>query len=70
MTLSQGRRASAHVAYAEAVAIPNQDRTEFMALMHKALAVDLEADPEHRLMNIIAQRRARWLLEHIDELFF
>ena len=49
LTLSQGRRASAHVAYAEAVAIPNQDRTEFMALMHKALAVDLEADPEHRL---------------------
>jgi hypothetical protein len=40
-----------------------------MALLHKALAVDLEADPEHRLMNLIAQRRARWLLERIDELF-
>jgi predicted anti-sigma-YlaC factor YlaD len=69
LTLSQGRRASVHVAYAEAVAIPNQDRTAFTALMHKALAVDLEADPEHRLMNVIAQRRARWLLERIDELF-
>jgi hypothetical protein len=59
LRLSQGRRASVHVAYAEAVAIPNQDRTEFMALMHKALAIDLAADPEHRLMNIVAQRRAR-----------
>ena len=69
LTLSQGRRASIHVAYAEAVALPNQDRTAFMALMHKALAVDLEAHPEHRLMNLIAQRRARWLLERVDELF-
>lgn len=69
LRLSHGRRASLHVAYAEAVAIPNQDRAEFMALMHKALAVDPDADPEHRLMNVITQRRARWLLEHIDELF-
>jgi predicted anti-sigma-YlaC factor YlaD len=69
LTLSQGRRASVYVVYAEAVAIPKQDRTEFMALLHKALAIDLDADPEHRLMNLIAQRRARWLLERIDELF-
>lgn len=69
LRLSHGQRASVYVAYAEAVALPNQDRTAFMALMHKALAVDLEADPEHRLLNTIAQRRARWLLERIDELF-
>jgi len=69
LTLSQGHRASVYLAYAEAVAIPNQDRTEFMALLHKALAIDPDADPEHRLLNVIAQRRARWLLEHLDELF-
>ena len=69
LTLSHGRRASVHVAYAEAVALPNQDRAAFVALMHKALAVDLEADPEYRLLNMIAQRRARRLLERIDELF-
>jgi len=69
LTLSQGRRASVYVAYAEAVAVPNQDRTAFMALLHKALAVDLDAAPAHRLLNLIAQRRARWLLEHMDELF-
>ena len=55
---------------AEAVAVPNQDREAFEALMDKALAVDTEADPRNRLMNVLAQRRARWLREREDELFF
>jgi predicted anti-sigma-YlaC factor YlaD len=69
LTLSHGRRASLYVAYAEAVSIPNQDRVQFMALMHQALSVDPDAHPEQRLMNLIAQRRARWLMERIAELF-
>jgi predicted anti-sigma-YlaC factor YlaD len=40
-----------------------------MALLEKALSIDPDADPSHRLLNVIAQRRARWLLERIDELF-
>ena len=36
---------------------------------HRALAVDADADPDRRLANLVAQRRARWLLHHIDELF-
>jgi predicted anti-sigma-YlaC factor YlaD len=70
LTLSQGRRASVYVAYAEAAALPNQDRDEFTALLHQALAVDPDADPEHRLLTVIAQRRARWLLARLDDLFF
>jgi predicted anti-sigma-YlaC factor YlaD len=69
LALSRGQRASLYVAYAEAVAVPNQDRTEFVSLMEKALAVDPNADPAHRLLNLIAQRRAWWLLQRIDELF-
>jgi predicted anti-sigma-YlaC factor YlaD len=69
LALSQGRRASLHVAYAEATALTNQDRAAFMALLEKALAIDPDADPSHRLLNVIAQRRARWLLARIDELF-
>lgn len=69
LTLSKGRRASLYVAYAEAASIPNQNRAEFTALMRQALSVDPDADPEHRLTNVIAQRRARWLMERIDELF-
>jgi predicted anti-sigma-YlaC factor YlaD len=69
LALSRGQRASLYVAYAEAVAVPNQDRTEFVSLMEKALAVDLNADPAHRLLNLIAQRRARWLMQRINDLF-
>lgn len=69
LTLSQGQRASLHVAYAEAVSIPNQDRAEFVTLMKRALSIDPDADLEHRLMNLISQHRARWLMDRIDDLF-
>lgn len=67
--LTGGRRASLYLAYAEAVTIPKQQRAEFKALMDQALAVDPDVDPDNRLLNLIAQRRAQWLLDHIDELF-
>jgi hypothetical protein len=38
-------------------------------LLKKALAVDPDARPEWRLMNLVMQRRARWLLSREDELF-
>jgi hypothetical protein len=31
--------------------------------------VDPDANPETRLITILNQRRARWLLEHIDDYF-
>jgi hypothetical protein len=31
--------------------------------------VDADADPDHRLATLVAQRRARWLLDHMGELF-
>lgn len=69
LELSGGRRASLYVAYAMAVAIPAQNRELFRGLMNKTLAVDAEAVPNKRLLVAIAQRRARWLLGRIDELF-
>ena len=69
LALSGGSSAGAHVAFAEAVSIPAQNRQEFQALMEKALAIDPDADPENRLANLLAQRRAEWLLGRIDELF-
>ena len=39
------------------------------ALGHKALAVNLEADPDNRLRNALGQRRAQWLLDRIEDLF-
>jgi predicted anti-sigma-YlaC factor YlaD len=69
LELSGGIRASAFVAYAEAVTVRHQDRVDFRALLDKALAIDPDAHEEIRLANLVAQRRARWLLDHVDDLF-
>ncbi len=69
VALSEGRRAGVHVAYAEAYALPRQDRESFVALLDRALAIDLDAEPGERLANVVAQRRAEWLLSDLDRLF-
>ena len=66
--LSEGTRASLYVAYAESVCIPEQDRPCFEALLEKALAIDPDEHEDIRLMNLVAQRRARWLLGRVDDL--
>lgn len=68
--LSAGQRVSPFVTYAEVVSVGTQNRKEFVQLLKEALAIDVyQAPPEQRLANIIAQRRARWLLARGDELF-
>jgi predicted anti-sigma-YlaC factor YlaD len=67
--LSRGQQAGPFVALAEAVTIKKQDLQEFESLLGRALAVDPDAQPEFRLANLIAQRRARWLLSRKEELF-
>ncbi len=69
IALSGGRRASAHVALAEAVAVREQNVGEFRALLAAALAVDPDAVPALRLANALAQRRARWLESRMPDLF-
>lgn len=67
--LSAGADAAPFVALAEAVCVSEQRRAEFEALLRQALAVDLERTPQNRLANLVAQRRARWLLGRTDRLF-
>lgn len=69
MELSGGKLATPLVTYAEAVAVETQDRAGFESLLGRALAIDPAGLPESRLVNILAQRRARWLLGRLDELF-
>lgn len=69
MELSGGYQAGPLVALAESVSVARQDRPEFQSLLDRALAVDVNAKPEYRLANLVMQRRARWLLSRIDELF-
>jgi len=69
LELSAGQRASLYVAYAMTAAVPAQDRGQFRDLMDKALAIDPDVQPGKRLLTIVAQNRARWLLARADELF-
>ena len=69
MELSEGKDASPLVALAEAVAVRQQDLKEFQSLLNRALAVNPDASPDTRLLNLVMQRRARWLLSRKAELF-
>jgi len=69
IALAGGRRAGPYVSFAEVVSVGNQDRREFTEMLQPALAIDVDQVPELRVANLLAQRRARWLLERQDELF-
>jgi len=67
--LQQGRSPGPYVALAMGVMVASQNRDEFLRLMRKALDIDPNLDRDNRLATIIAQRKAQYLLEHVDELF-
>jgi predicted anti-sigma-YlaC factor YlaD len=67
--LSKGQDVSAYLNYAEAVDLKQQNREEFEQMLSKALAIDPDKDPSTRLVNLIMQKRARWLLARADTLF-
>jgi predicted anti-sigma-YlaC factor YlaD len=49
--------------------VQKQDLNEFKSLLNQALAINVDARPEWRLVNLVMQRRAKWLLTRTDELF-
>lgn len=67
--LSGGDSAGAYVSLASSISVGAQDREEFIRLMESALAIDPDSVPELRLANTISQKRARYLLEEVDNLF-
>jgi predicted anti-sigma-YlaC factor YlaD len=70
MALSGGRKVSPLVTFAETVSVRTQDRKGFLDLLDRALAFDARsAAPEHRMANLVSQRRARWLKGRVDDLF-
>ncbi len=68
MTLSGGQQAGPLVALAETVSVTEQNAAEFRSLLERALKIDPDAQPETRLVNLVMQRRARWLLGRQGEL--
>lgn len=69
VALSNGDSAFAYVTMATGVAQPARNRAEFERLLRAAIAVDPSRRPSQRLGNLIAQKRARFLLSQIDQLF-
>jgi len=64
-----GRRAFPYVTFAESVSVARQDKEQFKELMEQALAIDVSRPDDQRLANVLAQKRARWQLGRLDELF-
>jgi len=67
--LQGGVSASPYVLLATGVSVPAQNKAEYEELLKKAIAVDPNKDPSNRLANLIAQRRARALLDQEDAHF-
>ncbi len=69
LSFSQGRRAFPYLSLAESVSVVRQDRAQFREMLDKALAVDVSRKDAQRLANLLAQKRARFQLGRVDELF-
>jgi predicted anti-sigma-YlaC factor YlaD len=67
--LSKHGSAGPFVTFASSILLPQQNREEFVRMLNEALAIDVNANPSLRLPNILAQERARFLLDHLDDLF-
>jgi predicted anti-sigma-YlaC factor YlaD len=66
---SGGKATSPYLSLATTVSVNEQNLKEFKELLNKVLEVDPDADPDNRLVNILNQRKARWLLEHAGNFF-
>ena len=67
---SDGQDLSPYISYAENIAVSSQNKKDFTNMLYKALNIDIYANPELTLTNYIGRKRANWLLDNIDELFY
>lgn len=68
--LSNSQDLSAHVSYAENVLVNQQNQSEFVHLLNSVINAQDTVIEDLELGNIIARKRARWLLSRKDELFY
>jgi predicted anti-sigma-YlaC factor YlaD len=69
VAISAGKSSTPYIALATTVSVKEQNLGEYQSLLKQALAVDPDADPENRLLNILNRRKALWLTEHADDFF-
>ena len=66
---TRGLAAGPYVSYARSICVPAQDYDAFKENLEKALAIDPDDDPPNRLVNILAQKKARHMLDTAYEFF-
>jgi predicted anti-sigma-YlaC factor YlaD len=69
LALSMNKKLGPRVSFAEGVLVQRQDRQEFTRILEEVVRADPAEVPRYRLANLLAQRRARALLAHADDLF-
>jgi tetratricopeptide (TPR) repeat protein len=69
LVLTKGLSASAYLNYAEAIDLKEQNREHFEEMLNKVLDIDVDQNKKTRLVNLIMQKRAKWLLSRVDTLF-
>jgi predicted anti-sigma-YlaC factor YlaD len=66
---SNGLKLSPYIALATTVSVKNQNIGEFKSLLQTALKIDVNRNKANRLVNILNEQKARWLLDHVDNFF-
>jgi len=61
---TNGNSASAYISYAQSISVPAQDYDTFRDCLEEALAIDPNANVSTRLVTVIGQKKARWLLDN------
>jgi len=69
LALSMNKKLGPRVSWAEGVLVQRQDRDAFVRTLEEVIRADPGEVPRYRLVNIVAQRRAKALLAHVDDLF-
>ena len=69
LALSMNKKLGPRVSYAEGHLVQVQDRAAFETTLKEVLEANLDDAPRLKLVNVLAQRRARLLLDHVDDLF-
>ena len=69
LELQKGLSPGPYLSLAMGVSVARQDRAEFEKLLNLALAVNPDANPSERLVTVLMQRRAKFLLDQVEYLF-
>lgn len=66
---SENQKAGPYLSLASSVCISRQNLDEFKKLLDTVLEIDTNEPSEYRLLNILAQEKAAWYYEHIEDFF-